>query len=83
MMVSIAIYIFTLLSIIVTAIDYKHISVNIKKIEKETLSKERQYANYVNTIEEKKLSQMGYEKVDSNFVVRMDREANFSLLYGQ
>ena len=38
MMLSIAVYIFTLLSIIVTAIDYKHISVNIKNTEKETLN---------------------------------------------
>ncbi len=83
MLLSVCMYIVTLLSIVVTAIDYKHLLISIRTIEKETLASERDYANYVGTIEENRLSQMGYQKVDASFVVRMDRDANFSLLYGQ
>ena len=83
MLLCICVYIVTLLSIVVNAIDYKHTLVDIRNIERETLVAERDYANYVGAVEDSRLSQMGYQKVDASFMVRMDPEANFSLLYGQ
>ena len=81
--IAVAVYIFTLLSIVVTAIDLKHIIVSIGALDKSTLALERDYALKVSHIEESQLTEMGYDKVSSSFVVRMDTEANFSLLYGQ
>ena len=83
MLLTVCVYVVTLLSIVVTAIDYKHVLTDIRNTEKETLAAEHDYANYVSLIEDDKLSQMGYQKVDASFIVRMDPEANFSLLYGQ
>ena len=81
--VSIAVYIFTLLSIIITAIDYKHVIVNTAALDKSTVELEREYAVAVGKINVSQLETSGYEKVSSSFVVRMDPDANFSLLYGQ
>ena len=83
MMISVMSYIAILLSIVVTAIDYKHIVTDINNKSKNTVSIERQYAQKVNNIQEKQIYSMGYEKVDASFVVRKDSDANFSLLYGQ
>ncbi len=83
MAASVAMYIFTLLSIIMTAIDYKHIIVSINNLEKSTVNIEREYAGKLGQIEEGKLYTLGYQKVNSSFVVRIDPDANFSLLYGQ
>ncbi len=80
---SVSVYIFTLLSIVVTAIDFKHIIVSTSALDKTTLALEREYAMKVSHIEESQLADMGYDKVSSSFVVRMDTEANFSLLYGR
>ena len=82
LLISVFAYMGLLLSIVVTAIDYKHISSKNVNLSKDTVNIERQYAQKVNNIKEKQIYTMGYEKVNSSFVVRKDSEANFSLLYG-
>lgn len=80
---SIIIYVFTLLSIVITAIDYKHIVQNTSNLDKSTIVNEREYAKAVDGIDVATILAKDYEKVNSKFIVRMDPEANFSLLYGQ
>lgn len=83
LVLSIVSYVSVLLAIVVTAIDYKHIASEKTYIAKSTVGIERRYAEKVNSIEEKQIYALGYEKVDASFVVRKDSDANFSLLYGQ
>ena len=74
-------YLGTVYTLIILGVERRHLILSTIDAEEQMIKSESEYSSHIAEMKDLKIEEMGFKRVDSQFAVRKDKEANFSLLY--
>lgn len=74
-------YLGTIYTLIILGVERRHMILGTIDKEEQMIKLESEYSAKIAEMKDLKVEELGFKKIDSQFAVRKDKEANFSLLY--
>lgn len=74
-------YLGTIYTLIILGVERRHFILSTIDAEEQMIKSESDYSSKIAEMKDVRVEEMGFKRVDSQFAVRKDKEANFSLLY--